>query len=229
MTTDDRGITLGEAIGIQEIIFELKNGAIMDNLEFISSLINSLVWPSVTIITVFILKGTISEVMLGINKIKYNDFQMDFGKELAKIESTINQSEDYGKSDKKQLKNDKAEINNISNKNPEQQIKAVAEISPVAAVIMTWSLVENKIQSTILKLSISPDYPFYNSALKNVQLLKENNYIDKFTEQTLTQMRILRNKILHEDISNEPITYSEAIAYCKISMNIALILKTVKR
>lgn len=201
----------------------------MDNLEFISSLINSLVWPSVIIITVFIFRKTISQVMLGVSKIKYSNFQMDFGKELAKIESTINQSEDYGISDKKQLKNDKVEINNISNKNPDQQLKAVAEISPVAAVIMTWSLVENEIQSTILRLSISPDYPFYNSVLKNVQLLKENNYIDKFTEQTLSQMRILRNKVLHENTSNEPVTYSEALEYCKISLKIIQILKTIER
>ncbi len=154
---------------------------------------------------------------------------MDFGKELAKIESTINQSEDYSISDKKQLKNDTVEINNISNKNPDQQLKAVAEISPVAAVIMTWSLVENEIQSTILRLSISADYPFYNSALKNVQLLKENNYIDKFTEQTLSQMRILRNKVLHENTSNELVTYSEALEYCKISLKIIQILKTIER
>ena len=201
----------------------------MDNLEFISLLINSLVWPSVIIITVFIFRKTISQVMLGVSKIKYSNFQMDFGKELAKIESTINQSEDYGISDKKQLKNDKVEINNISNKNPDQQLKAVAEISPVAAVIMTWSLVENEIQSTILRLSISPDYPFYNSVLKNVQLLKENNYIDKFTEQTLSQMRILRNRVLHENTSNEPVTHSEALEYCKISLKIIQILKTIER
>ena len=201
----------------------------MDDLEFISSLINSLAWPSVIIITVLILRKTISQVMLGVSKIKYNDLQVDFEKELAKIEYTINQSQDYSISDNRLLKTEKVEINNTSNKNLEQQLKEIAEISPVAAIIMAWSSIENEIQSTILRLSISPDYPFYNSALKNVQLLKENSYIDKFTEQTLTQMRILRNKVLHEDTSNEPVTYSEALEYCKISMKIVQILKTVER
>ena len=201
----------------------------MDDLEFISSLINSLAWPSVIIITVLILRKTISQVMLGVSKIKYNDLQVDFEKELAKIESTINQSQDYSISDNRLLKTEKVEINNTSNKNLEQQLKEIAEISPVAAIIMAWSSIENEIQSTILRLSISPDYPFYNSALKNVQLLKENSYIDKFTEQTLTQMRILRNKVLHEDTSNEPVTYSEALEYCKISMKIVQILKTIER
>lgn len=201
----------------------------MDDLEFISSLINSLAWPSVIIITVLILRKTISQVMLGVSKIKYNDLQVDFEKELAKIEYTINQSQDYSISDNRLLKTEKVEINNTSNKNLEQQLKEIAEISPVAAIIMAWSSIENEIQSTILRLSISPDYPFYNSALKNVQLLKENSYIDKFTEQTLTQMRILRNKVLHEDTSNEPVTYSEALEYCKISMKIVQILKTIER
>ena len=201
----------------------------MDDLEFISSLINSLAWPSVIIITVLILRKTISQVMLGVSKIKYNDLQVDFEKELAKIESTINQSQDYSISDNRLLKTEKVEINNTSNKNLEQQLKEIAEISPVAAIIMAWSSIENEIQSTILRLSISPDYPFYNSALKNVQLLKENSYIDKFTEQTLTQMRILRNKVLHEDTSNESVTYSEALEYCKISMKIVQILKTIER
>ena len=201
----------------------------MDDLEFISSLINSLAWPSVIIITVLILRKTISQVMLGVSKIKYNDLQVDFEKELAKIEYTINQSQDYSISDNRLLKTEKVEINNTSNKNLEQQLKEIAEISPVAAIIMAWSSIENEIQSTILRLSISPDYPFYNSALKNVQLLKENSYIDKFTEQTLTQMRILRNKVLHEDTSNESVTYSEALEYCKISMKIVQILKTIER
>jgi hypothetical protein len=201
----------------------------MDNLEFISSLINSLAWPSVIIITVLILRKTISQVMLGVSKIQYNNFQMDFGKELAIIESTINKTEAYGISDKKQLKTEEAESNNISKKNPEQQLKAIAEISPVAAIIMAWSLIENEIQSTILRLSISPDYPFYNSALKNVQLLKENSYIDKFIEQTLSQMRILRTKVLHENTSDGSITYAEAMEYCRISMKILQILKAIER
>ena len=167
--------------------------------------------------------------MLGVSKIQYNNFQMDFGKELAKIESTINQSKIYDKLDKKQLQTEKVEINNIPNKNPEQQLKTIAKISPVAAIIMAWSIIENEIQSTILRLSISSDYPFYNSALKNVQLLKENNYIDKFTEQTLTQMRILRNKVLHENTTDASVTYSEAMEYCRISMKVVQILKAIDR
>ncbi|MEF7438278.1 hypothetical protein V4V36_13570 [Paenibacillus lautus] len=61
----------------------------MTALEFTSSIVNTLAWPIIVTIIILILKKPLTQLLLSISKFKYNNLEMDFGKELIKIEKTL--------------------------------------------------------------------------------------------------------------------------------------------
>jgi hypothetical protein len=57
--------------------------------EFISSLIKSVAWPIVVLIIVLILKQPIIRILSSLNKVTFNNLEMDFEKKLNEIESVL--------------------------------------------------------------------------------------------------------------------------------------------
>lgn len=191
----------------------------MNELEFTASIVETMVWPIIVLIIIFILKNPLSHLILGLSKFKYNDLEMNFGKELSKLEKTIGGGKEH-------IDNNSMVVNRSDEEN---EILSIAEIHPSAAIIVTWAMVEKEIISTINRLSISPDYPPYNSALKNINLLKENRYIDTATYELITEFRVLRNKSAHLHNDGEKIKYLEAVKYYELAIKITKTLREIKR
>lgn len=189
----------------------------MNKFEFISSLIGSLAWPIVILIIVIILRQPIVKILSSISKVTFNNIEMDFERKLNEIESSLEDN-------KEQL----VKENQESNKQ-EEQIKQIAEISPSASITMSWSMLEQEIQSTIQRLAISPDFPLNNSALKNINLLKQEKILDSQTLGTLNELRNLRNIAVHDHLSDNKISYLDAIKYYELSLKIVRILKDLQK
>lgn len=195
----------------------------MNGLEFTSSIVNALAWPIIVLIIIFTLKKPLSQLILGLSRFKYNNLEMDFGKELSKLEKTFErQNEPNEHVD---------EPNNMvgDKKETESEILSIAEIHPSAAITVSWTMVEKEIVNAINRLAISPDYPHYNSVLKNINLLKENKYIDIATYELITEFRCLRNKVSHAHNDGEQITYLEAVKYYELANKITKRLREIKR
>lgn len=113
----------------------------------------------------------------------------------------------------------------------EGDIQTVAEVSPNAAVTMAWAMVEHELKSTIMGLSISHNYPPYNSVNSNINLLKEHNLISKSTEKVLQSLMKLRNLAVHTvpQDNDDDITYSEAMKYYSLSAKVIGTLKDIQR
>lgn len=195
----------------------------MNRLEFISSIVNTLAWPIIILIIILTLKKPISQLLLSLSKFKYNNLEMDFGKELSKLEKTLemkNAHKEYS---------DESKNTEGAKKENESEILSIAETHPSAAIIVAWTMVEKEIVKTINRLAISPDYPSYNSALKNINTLKDNEYIDTATYELLNEFRHLRNKVSHAHSDGEQITYLEAVKYYELANKIIMILKEIGR
>jgi uncharacterized protein YutE (UPF0331/DUF86 family) len=195
----------------------------MNGLEFISSVVHTLTWPIIVLIIIFTLKKPLSQLLLSLSKFKYNNLEMDFGKELNKLEKTLEEHNEY--------EEHIDESNNTAGtkKENESEILSIAEIHPSAAITVAWTMVEKEIVNIINNLAISPDYPPYNSALKNINLLKENKYIDTATYELINEFRHLRNKVSHAHSDGEQITYLEAVKYYELANKIIKKLREIKR
>lgn len=175
----------------------------MDIYQFISSLVDSLIWPTVAIIFLFKFSDPLAKVVKSLARMKYKDFELDFGNELDSIESTV-----------PELAFTTLDVN------IEKEIEEVAVVSPMAAIPLTWSHVEAELSNVINRLAISPDYPAYNSALRNIELLKEHDYISIQDYNLLNELRKLRNSVAHNRVDPESVTVEKTLDYTKLAFGL---------
>lgn len=189
--------------------------------DFIQSLVSSLAWPITAIIIAVVLKKPVQGIFSRLNKFKYGDAEASFGSELQNIKDSAKSAN---------IKYDEsASVNLNINKTLLEEVEQVANISPLAAIPLAWSQVDSEISDLVSKLAISPDNPPHNSVLKNLQLLKEQGYLDKETYETLVSMRKLRNEVAHVSQSKIKVTIHEAIEYGKLSEALSKKLKSIAR
>lgn len=187
-------------------------------LEFTSSVIDSLAWPLVILIIAFILRKPIIKVFSKLNKLTYNNLEMDFSQKLESIENQM-EAQEMSVGVMQTFDSDKIKKRNIL---------TVAKISPAAAIPISWSMVEQEILSTIKRLSIS-DFPSSNSSSKNINLLADSNLIDNETRKAFDELQKLRNEIVPSNPITDNITYSDAEKYYRLSIRLIHILKSLQR
>lgn len=202
----------------------------MNTLQFIASLVSSLAWPAAIVLIVLMLRKPLSRVILSLHKLSYKELQLDFDQEISKLVSVADQAKIpvITKENGTTSRERGFSSSRTSEGKFDEHIMALAKTDPTAAIVMAWSLVESEIQSTINRLAISPDYPPYNSALRNIQLLRENNYIDEDTEKILQGLRTLRNKVIHGENMEEEITYTQVMEYAQLVQRMIKLLASIK-
>jgi hypothetical protein len=73
----------------------------------------------------------------------------------------------------------------------------------------------------VVQSNISPDYPLYNSVMKNINLLREHNDFDSKTVDVLESLRRLRNEVLHAyPFKSIRVTYNDALDYGRLAEGI---------
>lgn len=185
----------------------------MSTFEFVSSIINSLAWPIVILTIIILLRKAIVNLLSNLSRVTYNNLEMEFAQTLEKLETSLET---------------KVPPSNLQSPR-DNEIASVAQISPAASIILAWSMVEQELMSTIKRLAISPDYPPYNSPLKNIGLLKDAGLIDSETEKTLGELRDIRNKAVHGHISDAHISYFDAMKYYDLSKRVTELLRNLRR
>src|SRR5216683_1897421 len=111
----------------------------MDLLAFIAAVVASLAWPLTVLIALFVLRKQLVELIPGIRRLKYKDLEVDFGKELQRIEAVMDTVEEPPK----------AKIELPAEVQPEplpktqgELLEKLAELSPNAAILESWRNVE---------------------------------------------------------------------------------------
>ena len=198
----------------------------MDILSFIASLIGSLSWPIAILILILVFRKSLSKIIEGIHlkRIKRGDIEIDFDRELNELKNQVKVLQ--LPEQKKGMLSFDNEVKTLSA--TDDQIELISQINPSAAIALVWSNVVMELQSTILRLAISADYPLHNSALKNIQFLKETSYIDENTCLVLKKLRTFRNEAVHS-MYDSRMTVSEVDEYNQLTKMILRKLKSLKR
>ena len=196
----------------------------MNALEFISSLIDSIVWPAAIIVLVFAFRAPLRKVLQELSGLRFGDFEMDFGPGIKRIGD---QAKKIG------LESPKRPISARAGTLDSSQIIADAlqltREFPEPAVILAWTAVEHELLQAIMRLAISPDYPAYNSAHKNIMILREQGYLDRDTCEILDGMRNLRNAAAHPAIAGARVLSNEAAEFVVLTGAVTERLKNFMR
>jgi hypothetical protein len=197
----------------------------MDWLTFISSVVGSLAWPVVVITVVFLLKEPLGALLLNLRNLKYKSLELDFRKELKKVEEKA-----------KQLLPDATRPRAITKQSKERdssqiinEAKRLFEEFPEPAVALAWTAVEVELMDAILRTASSPDYPPYNSALRNAMYLNEAGYLSEDKIDLIKRMANLRNIAVHKHKGLGSVTVDDAREFIALTEWLVRDLKEIKR
>ena len=203
----------------------------MDILAFIASILSSLAWPITVIALAFLFRKSLAKILesIKLKKIKRGDLEFDFDQELTQLKSKV-EAVPIQSATRPVLPETTKNLPKQLMLPMDNQLEMISQINPASGIALAWSNVEQGIQDSIVRLAISPDYPGYNSALRNIQLLIENKVIDASFAETLNALRQLRNQAVHElSDSDSGLTIKEAENYILLAKKAVDILSSLER
>jgi len=181
----------------------------MDWKQFVIGLISNLAWPSVAIIFLIMFKGELAKIVRRIAHLKYKDLELNFD-QIKQHAEELELSKDQ----------EKPSIESPVLSSLEDQILDSVERAPSAAILLAWSGVETEIAGAVSRLSLSPDSPSYRSPMHNIEMLQKNKRLSKSHYKLLQEMRILRNKIAHEQEAMLSISEEQALNYANTAIDL---------
>ena len=181
----------------------------MDRKQFVIGLISNLAWPSVAIIFLIMFKDELAKIVRRIAHLKYKDLELNF-EQIKQHAEELELSKDQ----------EKPSIESPVLSSLEDQILDSVERAPSAAILLAWSGVETEIAGAVSRLSLSPDSPSYRSPMHNIEMLQKNKRLSKSHYKLLQEMRILRNKIAHEQEAMLSISEEQALYYANTAIDL---------
>lgn len=162
----------------------------MDWLQFISSVVGSLAWPTAVIAIVILLREPLGKLVPLIRTLKYKEWQIDVGQELSAVKESVEANADQP--------DEQAE-------EPTPVFRQLALIEPRAAVLSAWAPVELALKDLGLKRGIyKMGMPIYVVA----DTLSKTGVLDSTTYEALGRLKRIRNEAVHLG----HISYDEAIS-----------------
>ncbi len=159
----------------------------MDWLQFISSLIESLAWPSTIVVLVLLLRTPVTQLLQTLTKLKYKDLELDFGSELRAIKNDAKSIvvEPNARQALPELGEDK--------KFHLAEAKRLAPDFPEPAIAVGWRAVEDSLFDAVDRLQLASEKRANFPPSQNIEMLRSAGYLDAETVDVLRRMRNLRN------------------------------------
>ncbi|TSB47906.1 hypothetical protein [Alkalicoccobacillus porphyridii] len=181
----------------------------MNTLEFISSLIHSVIWPTVVFVLVLLFKEHLVQFIYSIRRVSFREVHVDVAERLTEMESSA------GGQTRSLNAHEPAEGHVESMIRLTNQVDDIASFSPRAAILYTWSIVESSIYDIIKEQSSlnTGDITLY------WKWLKKKKVLDRHTMKLLHNMHQL-----HEDVATKQgtheVTPSDARRFCTLAQRI---------
>ena len=189
-------------------------------LGFISEVVSHLAWPVTVLILAILLRKRLGDLLSSITRLKFRDLEMDF-KHLAESAEM--------------LPEDEAPRQPISEPNLtffdsfEKQVMNVAAHAPSAAILLAWTGVETAMASAVSRMSISPDPPSMRSPGHTLDSLRRFAGLPNEVGGVINEMRILRNKVAHDEHHRSSLSPESAVAYGESAVRVINFLNGFER
>lgn len=178
----------------------------------LADLVSALAWPLAFVWFVQKYGNDVKELILRLSKVKFGNAEAEFtlglkvAEELANEAPLIEASKDLSEED-------------IEFSKRMSQLERIADVSPRAAIMESWLLIEEAAGKAGFVQGAS--IPRINPLLF-VEWLVTEGKIDKSTAKLVDKMRKLRNEASH--LKDFELTKDEAERYLKIAVQISLLI-----
>jgi hypothetical protein len=181
----------------------------MEWKEFAARVIDSLAWPTCVLALVLLLRQPIHGLVPLLQRLKYKDFEMEFGRRVEEIKDEV-----------------ASELPTEPSQKPlatvEDKILGLAEFSPRAAVLEAWREVETAALAAARRISKLP-FDQRTHVYHAFRLLESMPNVDRSTTGALRELRALRNEAAHAP--EFALTKQSAIEYAMSAQAIAARLR----
>jgi hypothetical protein len=169
---------------------------------FIVRFIEAIAWPVTVGLIFWNLRGRIGDLILNIEKLKWKDTEVTFGKELDRVEAEFPSS---------------TVAETVESAPQLEKIAAEAQLPPAYIVQQAWLRVERAIDDATKDRALSSETSSgrllnYARRLQSLELSRED-------ESLLKQLRMLRNEAVHSTMPN--ITVTDALRYKDLAESLA--------
>ena len=160
----------------------------MDWLTFISKVIEALAWPGLVVAVLIYLRKEFPSIVRSLRKLKFKDVELEFGEAAIALAAETKRVVPAAKSGVKLLGQDETAV--------AARLEAIAELSPRAAILEAWLLVEGAAADLIRKqsittLSANPGPMRIREGLRRAEVLTPPQ------EAAFEHLRRLRNEAVH--------------------------------
>lgn len=218
----------------------------MDSLEFITKLSAAVAWPAATVVLGVLFRGEIRELLRTAKSIK-GPGGFEFEREVASLQSAVAQLPVGGAEQAAPVSGGKgrggsgggvpgtpdrvkaASVTRGGTSRPDiliDQVLAVAETSPSAAVTLAWTHVDQALQDAVA--ATFPDQPelLRRGSSSLVQALRDEGVLDRAAAETLNRMRALRDTA-RSGGRVDPVSAADARGYAELARTIVEYLVSV--
>jgi hypothetical protein len=156
----------------------------MSWLEFIAKIISALAWPTAFLVALFMLRKHIISLIPGLRRLKYKDIELEFSESLKELTRKV-----------------PTEV--LPEAIPQEtnetfdHLSRLATISPRAAILESWIIVEAAAAEAIEKLKIAPYRSGPIPAIKLGEYLKRAEVLNDHSREVFDSLRYLRNQAVH--------------------------------
>lgn len=188
----------------------------MNWMTFISSIVESIIWPVTIMLLIIIFRDPIKEVVPLLKKFKFKSFEVDFERKISSISKKVERA---------QLPETSDAFNNISNINHNiisrfGDIKNINISSPRSAIIESWIMVEQLLR----RLAENQEMNIYNGTSINIlNELSNKNIISNDIFEICNELREIRNKAVHN--SSFKVSDEKSNEYINLSFRVIAALK----
>ena len=158
----------------------------MDWLTFVASVIGSIAWPAAAVSVVFVLRRALNRLLPDLNRLKYKDLELEFGRQVAKARVEIEAAPAPP-----QLPDSTSRAIQ-----PQPYFETLAEVSPRAALLEAWLPFEGTAVFVGEYLGISqPGRPVQMPRL--IEGLNRAGMLTDDEARAVARLRAVRNDVVH--------------------------------
>lgn len=179
----------------------------MDALTFISEIVKSIAWPAVVVLSLFLLKKPITELIPLLRKLKYKELEMEFSEAVAEL-----------KAESASLPSNVG-TPTILPTSPQNRLLQLVNFSTRAAVMEAWLEVESAATATASSFWGQHPNETIRAYPKLGEYLLQCKVIDTKQLEIFNKLKQLRNKAAHAEELN--LSENDARSYVELAANLA--------
>jgi len=190
----------------------------MDWKQFFVEMVGNIIWPAVAIYALWNFQDSLRNAFSNLKSLKIKDLELKF-------EKLKRDAEEITGGQKTKFEEELSpELRSL-----EEQINEAVERIPAAAILLSWSELEDKLFKTVERLQISDKSPSARSTPYVIRALRHRGSLSQEYASLIRDMRSLRNDLIHKQVDLQYVTKDQARSYVDTSIELIHYLDSLKQ